>query len=48
MSPVLKATTTSFTLGDKAFFEKYHFDGGIIADKTICKIYKLKARKDDE
>lgn len=36
------------TLGDKAFFEKYHFDGGIVADKTICKIYKLKARKDDE
>lgn len=34
-------------LGDSAFFEKYHFDGGIIIDKTICRIYKLKAKKEE-
>lgn len=29
--------------GHKAFADKYHIDKGIILDKTICKIYKLKS-----
>lgn len=29
-------------IGDSAFFDRYHFDGGIILDKTLCKVYKLK------
>lgn len=29
-------------LGKSEFMEKYHLDGGIIADKTICRIYGLK------
>ena len=28
-------------IGGKDFLQKYHLNGGIIADKTICKIYKL-------
>lgn len=30
------------TIGKTAFFEKYHFSGGIKIDKTILKIYGLK------
>lgn len=30
------------TIGQKDFFEKYHFNGGVIADKTVLKIYGLK------
>ena len=33
------------TTGKKDFFELYHLNGGIIADKTICRIYGLKRRK---
>ena len=33
--------------GEKSFEEKYHLGGGIVADKTICRIYKLKGRKKD-
>lgn len=33
------------TRGDHAFMERYHFDGGVKLDKTLCKIYKLKAVK---
>ncbi len=37
--------TEAHTLGNKSFFEKYHFDHGIEIDKTLCKIYKLKSRE---
>jgi len=30
------------TIGKEDFFKKYHLNGGIIADKTICRIYGLK------
>lgn len=30
------------TIGHREFMETYHLDGGIEADKTILKIYKLK------
>ena len=31
-------------MGDKGFYEKYHLNGGIKIDKTICKIYGLKGK----
>lgn len=31
-------------IGEKSFFEKYHFTGGIEIDKTICRIYGLKGK----
>ena len=30
---------------DSEFIEKYHLTDGIEIDKTICRIYGLKARK---
>ena len=30
------------TIGQQTFLDKYHFDGGIEIDKTICRIYGLK------
>ena len=36
------------SIGKTEFFKKYHFDSGIIADKTICRLYGLKARKERE
>lgn len=35
------------TIGQQTFNDKYHFDGGIEIDKTICRIYGLKRRKKD-
>ena len=34
--------TEIHAIGKQEFFEKYHLDGGIIADRTICRIYGLK------
>ncbi len=34
--------TEAHTMPDEDFFTKYHLDGGIVIDKTIAKIYKLK------
>lgn len=31
--------------GDKAYLEKYHIEAGVILDKTLCRIWRLKARK---
>ncbi len=33
------------SMPDAEFFDKYHLDGGITLDKTLCKIYGLKAKK---
>lgn len=33
------------TMGNKAFFEKYHFSHGVEIDKTLCRIYKLKSKE---
>lgn len=33
-------------VGKTDFFIKYHLNGGIAADKTICRIYGIKARKE--
>ena len=35
------------TMTDQQFFDKYHLPGGIILDKTLCRIWKLKARKEN-
>lgn len=37
--------TEAHTMPDKDFFDKYHLPRGIVADKTICRIYGLKRRK---
>lgn len=37
--------TEVHTMGKDSFFKKYHLEGGITADRTICKIYGLKRRK---
>lgn len=34
-------------MGDTAFMELYHLDGGVVLDKTLCKIYGLKAKKEN-
>ena len=37
--------TEAHTMPDEEFFAKYHLQGGIQLDKTLCRIYKLKSRK---
>lgn len=37
--------TEIHTIGRDTFMTKYHLPGGIIADKTICKIYGLRTEK---
>lgn len=38
--------TEAHTMSDKEFFDKYHIDAGIVLDKTLCRIYGLKTRKE--
>lgn len=38
--------TEAHTIGQESFNAKWHLGGGIEADRTICKIYKLKTRKE--
>lgn len=33
------------TMSDAEFFDKYHLPGGIVMDKTLCRIYGLKANR---
>jgi hypothetical protein len=33
------------TMSDHDFFERYHLPGGIVMDKTLCRIYGLKAKR---
>lgn len=35
------------TMSDREFFDRNHIPGGIVLDKTLCRIWKLKARKPD-
>lgn len=39
--------TEAHTLGAQSFAEKYHIEHGIKLDKTLCRIYRLKARDND-
>ena len=34
------------TMSDREFFEKYHLPGGVVMDKTLCRLYKVKAHKE--
>ena len=43
LSPEMHAE--AHTMPDQAFFDKYHLPGGITLDKTLCRIWRLKARK---
>ena len=36
------------SLGERRFFERYHLDGGVILDKTLCDIYKLHKMEEEE
>lgn len=36
--------TEAHTMPDAEFFDKYHIPGGVVMDKTLCRIYGLKAR----
>ena len=40
--------TEIHSLGRDSFMGKYHLDGGIQADRTICRIYGLKANRRTE
>lgn len=33
-------------MGEERFQRKYHIDGGVVLDKTLCKIYELKRKED--
>lgn len=33
------------TMSDGEFFERYHLPGGIVMDKTLCRLYGLKAKR---
>lgn len=34
--------TEDHSIGEKRFMERYHLNGGINLDRTLCRIYKLK------
>ena len=34
------------TMSDREFFEKYHLPGGVVMDKTLCRIYKVKDKRE--
>lgn len=34
------------TMSDREFFEKYHLPGGVVMDKTLCRIYKVQAKRE--
>ena len=36
------------TMPDEEFFDLYHIPGGITMDKTLCRLYKVKRRKEDK
>ncbi|MCD8190703.1 MAG: putative HNHc nuclease [Clostridiales bacterium] len=40
--------TEAHTMPDSEFFEKYHLNGGVEMDKTLCKIYGLKAKRGNQ
>lgn len=37
--------TEIHSMGRKAFLVRYHLNGGVIADRTICKIYGLRTKR---
>lgn len=39
--------TEAHTMPDSAFFDRYHLPGGIALDKTLCRIWHLKHKKEE-
>lgn len=37
--------TEAHTMADSDFFGKYHIPGGIVMDKTLCRLYGLKTKR---
>lgn len=37
--------TQAHTMPDAEFFERYHLPGGIVMDRTLCRLYGLKAKR---
>ena len=37
--------TEAHTMPDREFFERYHIPGGIVLDRTLCRMYGLKAKR---
>lgn len=37
--------TEAHTMPDAEFFERYHLPGGVILDKTLCRLYGLKTQR---
>ncbi len=40
-----KHHTEAHTMPDSEFFDKYHIPGGVTMDKTLCRLYGLKSRR---
>ena len=40
--------TECHSMPEREFLERYHINGGVIADKTICRLYKLKSKKEEK
>lgn len=40
--------TEAHSKPDSEFFDKYHLPGGIVLDKTLCRMYGLKAKKKEK
>ena len=45
LSPEMHAE--AHTMPDQEFFDKYHLPGGIVLDKTLCRIWKVKKGRKD-
>lgn len=37
--------TEAHTMPDEEFFGRYHIPGGVVMDRTLCRLYGLKSRK---
>ena len=37
--------TECHTIGQQTFLDKYHFDGGVVIDKSIAVVYGLNKRR---
>ena len=40
--------TECHSMPEREFLDRYHLNGGVIADKTICRLYNLKAKKEEK
>lgn len=37
--------TEAHTMPDADFFERYHIPGGIVLDRTLCRLYGLRSNR---